>query len=43
MSIINVFALTFSAIVMTLTGEVPISTWYPLIEDIFDSLMGVIL
>ena len=43
MSIINVFALTFSAIFMTLTGDVPLETWSPLVEDIFVNFSTMIL
>ena len=42
MSIINVFALTFSAIFMTLTGQAPVEIWFPLIEDLIANFMGVI-
>lgn len=45
MSIINVFALTFSAILMTLTGQAPVSIWFPLFKDIWmillDKMMNI--
>ena len=43
MSIINVFALTFSAIFMTLTGQAPLEIWFPLFEDLANNLLGVIM
>lgn len=43
MSIINAIILTLSPIILTLTGDAPIEIWFPLIEDIFNNLLGVIL
>jgi hypothetical protein len=42
-SIIFVIELTFSAILMTLTGQAPVEIWFPLIEDVFANFLGVIV
>jgi hypothetical protein len=42
-SIIFVIELTFSAILMTLTGQVPVSIWFPLIEDVFANAVNMIV
>lgn len=36
-------ALTFSAILLTLFGEAPISAWFPLIEDILTNTVNMII
>lgn len=42
----NPITLTFSAILLTLFGEAPISVWFPLVEDIIrnvtDSVMNIL-
>lgn len=39
----NPITLTLSAILLTLFGEVPISVWFPLIEDVFTNAVNIIV
>ncbi len=40
---INTIELTLAAIIMTLTGEAPVTVWLGLIEDIITNLLGVLI
>lgn len=42
---VNPFWLTFAALLMTLRGDVPLETWFPLFEDfgmmLLDKVMNI--
>lgn len=39
----NPITLTFSAILLTIFGEAPISVWFPLIEDVLTNTVNMII
>ncbi len=39
---INTLVLTLASIILTLTGEAPISVWFGLFEDVISNLIGVL-
>jgi hypothetical protein len=39
----NPITLTFSAILLTLFGEAPISAWFPLIGDVLSNAVNMII
>lgn len=39
----NPIILTFSAVLLTLFGEAPVSAWFGLFEDLFINFIGVLL
>ena len=40
---VNPIALTFSAILLTIFGEAPISAWFPLIEDVLTNAVNMVV
>ena len=40
---INALELTLASIILTLTGEAPISAWFGLFDDIINNLIGVLM
>ena len=40
---INTLELMLAAVIMTLTGEAPVTVWLGLVEDIFNNLLGVLI
>lgn len=40
---VDPFALTAFAVISTLRGDVPLETWFPLIEDVFSNAVNMII